>query len=199
MKLPIYSAGLILGLAAGTLHAQSTFPVNQFIPDGNPVGLAVTGMVTNFSNYSLVTSVTLGLNVSGGYNGDLYAELVSPDGGVVTLFNQPGVTTGNPFGFAGSGMNVTFSDLAIATLQSSPETAGSTVTGQYQPLTALNTLDYTHADGAWTLLIADEADGGGQATLVSWDLNFTTAVPEPSTLALLGISSAALLARLRRR
>ena len=152
MKLPFYSAGLILGLAAGTLYAQSTFPVNQVIPDGNPVGLTVTGTMTNFFNYSLVTSVTLGLNVSGGYNGDLYAELVSPDGGVVTLFNQPGVTAGNPFGFGGSGMNVTFSDLAVATLQSSPETAGTTVTGQYQPLTALNTLAYTHANGAWTWL-----------------------------------------------
>ena len=124
------------------------------------------------------------LSISGGYNGNLYAYLVAPNGTMVLLLNQPGATIGNPFGYAGSGLNVTLSDTASGSIQTTPETAGSTFSGNYQAAGTLANFNGSVADGNWTLFFADETAGGGQAILNGWSLNIT-AVPEPANLALM--------------
>ena len=153
------------------------------IPDGNPVGVSFTGTYDQATPGATVSGVTVNLNISGGYNGNLYAYLVAPNGTLVTLLDRPGVTSGNPFGYAGSGMNITLSDAAVGSIQTTVETAGLTVTGNYQTAGTLAGFNGSVADGTWTLFFADRVTGGGQATLTSWSLGIT-AVPEPVNVAM---------------
>ena len=109
--------------------------------------------------------------------------LVAPNGTLVVLLNRPGVTTGNPFGYAGSGLNVTLSDAASGSIQTTAEAAGTAFTGTYQAAGSLASFNGGAADGTWALYFADESAGGGQATLSGWSLDIT-AVPEPVNVAL---------------
>ena len=128
--------------------------------------------------------LTVDLSVSGGYNGNLYAYLVAPNGTLVMLLNQPGATISNPFGYGGSGLNVTLSDTAAGSIQTTPETPGSVFSGTFQAAGTLGAVSGSAADGTWTLYFADVAAGGGQPILNGWSLNIT-AVPEPANLALI--------------
>jgi subtilisin-like proprotein convertase family protein len=169
-----------------------TFTPNATIPAGNPVGLTFVGTVSDFSAGSLVTGLTLELNVSGGYNGSFVISLQAPNGTSVSLLNQPGATGGNPFGYGGSGLNLTLSDAALNAIQSIPETPGAVVTGTYQAADSLATLYGSAANGNWTLYFADVNAGGGNPTLNSFSLDIT-AVPEPVNLALGVFAAAGLL------
>jgi hypothetical protein len=141
------------------------------------------------------------LNLSGGYNGDLYAYL-SYGGALVPLLNRVGVGTGNTFGYSDGGLNITLSDSGANNIHLY-QGLGSVADGSswkpdgrsLDPLGSANNFDaagtVTFAntfggvldpDGTWTLFIADMSSGG-QSSLVSWSLNLT-AVPEPVTLAL---------------
>jgi len=53
-----------------------------------------------------LTDITVTLDISGGYNGDLYGYL-SYNGALVPLMNRVGVNGSNPFGSADSGFAVT--------------------------------------------------------------------------------------------
>jgi len=186
------------------------------IPDGDASGLASQIAVTSTD---LVTSVTLTLVTSSGWNGDLYAYL--EHGGVISvLLNRAGLTAGNSAGAASSGMNVTFSDAETVDVHTGlSNTLGALATGTYQPDGRLadpdvvldsspRTLSFSGftgqvASGDWTLFIADVA-GGETATLDSWSLSLTTepagtsAVPETSTsLGLLALGAGGLLTRRR--
>ena len=67
--------------------------LNKVISDGNPVGLTIDGIVSGHPSGMTVGGLTVGLNISGGYNGSLYAYLVSPNGTLVALMNQPGMSS----------------------------------------------------------------------------------------------------------
>ena len=174
---------MVLTLLTAVLNAgASLYPIGS-IPDGSPVGVSFTGTYDQAAPGATVSGLTVDLSISGGYNGNLYAYLVSPNGTMVLLLNQPGATISNPFGYAGSGFNVTLSDAAAGSIQTTPETAGSTFSGNYQAAGTLANFNGSVADGNWTLFFADETAGGGQAILNGWSLNIT-AVPEPANIAL---------------
>jgi subtilisin-like proprotein convertase family protein len=186
------------------------------IPDGDASGLASQIAVTSTD---LITSVTLTLVTSGGWNGDLYAYL-EHNGVISVLLNRPGLTSSNSAGAASSGMNVTFSDAETVDVHTGlSNTLGALATGTYQPDgraadpdevldSSPRTLSFSGftgqvASGDWTLFIADVA-GGETATLDSWSLSLTTepagtsAVPEASTsLGLLALGAGGLLTRRR--
>ena len=174
---------MVLTLLTAVLNAgASLYPIGS-IPDGSPVGVSFTGTYDQAAPGATVSGLTVDLSISGGYNGNLYAYLVSPNGTMVLLLNQPGATISNPFGYAGSGFNVTLSDAAAGSIQTTPETAGSTFSGNYQAAGTLANFNGSVADGNWILFFADETAGGGQAILNGWSLNIT-AVPEPANIAL---------------
>lgn len=158
------------------------------ITDGNPVGQIFTGSFNAASSGATVSSLTIDLNISGGYNGDLYAYLIAPNGTMVVLMNQPGVSI-NGFGASGSGMNITLADgyTSIQTVIS-----GGVLSGTYGAAGTLASFDGSSADGTWQLFFADLSNGGGTSTLNSWGLNIT-AVPEPVNVAL-GIAATGWLA-----
>jgi subtilisin-like proprotein convertase family protein len=200
------------GVALGQPFDYSFTFTNGFnnggvIPDGTPLGLTLaTNLTGRFApQQGTISDVMLGLNISGGYNGDLYAYLAGPNGGFAILLNRVGVSNNaSAFGYGDSGFNVTFSDASANSIQyyqNYTNPAGGMVLGTWQPegvniapqspssafLTAgqtamLGSMDGHDASGTWTLFLSD-LSGGEQGTVVSWSLDIKT-VPEPGVLAL---------------
>ncbi|MCX6895256.1 MAG: hypothetical protein NTZ16_07115 [Verrucomicrobia bacterium] len=205
MKHQIIAGGLLLGLA---LTASATvynydYTVNTTITDGSPVGITeaavLSGMTGNGGN--LVGNVDVRLNISGGFNGDLYGYLVlqSADGSTITsiLLNRVGRTDAGGFGYTTAGMTVTLSG-HMTQGYANIHDVGSPGAGPYladgrainpngnfsgaSTAAGLNMLNGINANGTWMLFLADMANGD-QSTLVSWGLDITV-VPEPATRAL---------------
>ncbi|MHC1769805.1 MAG: hypothetical protein AB9869_36910 [Verrucomicrobiia bacterium] len=132
-----------------------------------------------------VTDLRVRLTVSGGFNGDLYGYL-SFDGALVPLLNRVGVGEGDPFGYADSGLSVTFADTAANNIHFYQAVPGYSISGgsMWKPdgTATLRSLLDQNPNGEWTLVLADLSGGGGEASVASWGLDFETAlVPEPST------------------
>jgi hypothetical protein len=162
-------AGMVMigGWAHAGLYNQ-TFSGGS-VPPGN-VPTVFTGSFTADPNAGdTVLSMTITLNVAGGYSGDFYFSLTGTDGNTTTvLLNQPGTVT--------SGLNITLQDGATTITSSSDLSSGT-----YAPYAALSGLNGQTADGTWTISFANIA--GPADTLNSWTLNID-AVPEPITYAL---------------
>src|SRR5689334_7975072 len=93
-----------------------TFANGGAVPDynGGPGQWSDTRSISSFDSGFTITDVNVTLNISGGYNGDLYVFLrYTPVGGgdtLAVLLNRIGRTSGNLFGSSGAGMSVTLSD-----------------------------------------------------------------------------------------
>ena len=183
--------------ANATLY-NTGFANGGVIPDGNVAGWSDTRIQSGLQ--SQITSVSVILNITGGYNGDLYGYL-SHGGALIPLINRVGVTAGNAFGYSGAGFsNVTLIDggaggdihsygggLASGTYSADgrnidPNSSPATFDGASR-LTFAGTFGGMDPNGSWTLFFADMSSGGGTSTLTSWDLEIT-AVPEPINVAL---------------
>ena len=199
MKKHFFAGLVILATLLKTSAAVYTInstTLNLAISDGNVNGVSST-LAVSVADHQ-ITGLSVTLNVSGGYNGDLYAYL-SYGGVLVPLVNRIGVGSGNPFGASGAGMNVTLTD--GGSLGDIHLAGNGTLSGTYSPdgrnispLSAAATFDsasrvsfssYNSIDpnGTWTLFFADVSGGGGNSTLNSWSMDIT-AVPEPVNLAL---------------
>lgn len=187
MKKSLFLCGVILlklaSPAGAAIVLNDNWTVNTAIPEGNPVGITEYQTFQNLPD-NPITDVSVILNISGGYNGNLvgYLTLQDANGNTATeiLLNEIGTTPSNPFGSSGAGMNVTLSD--SGTVNGSIHGATGVPTGIWQPDSA-NTLDGTFggltANGTWTLYLADLSVGGGISTLNSWGLEVSV-VPEPA-------------------
>jgi subtilisin-like proprotein convertase family protein len=211
------TAGLMVWAGAAvaqTTETSFTFSVNKLVPDANVNGLSMT---TNLSiTGGTISDVTVGLDISGGYNGDLYGFLSGPNGGFAVLLNRVGISNNaSSFGYGNQGFDVVLSDSAASDihyyqsggyslngggqltgtwapdgLNIDPKSAPS-LFGSSTPSALLGSFNGTDPNGGWTLFLAD-LSGGAQSQLVSWSLDIVT-VPEPSVVAL-GIMSLGLLA-----
>ncbi len=192
---------LTAGSATAATIITETFSMSTSatIPDADLSGLLQT--ITPATTIDSVNMITLNLNTTGGWNGDLYAYLWH-NGTLSVLVNRPGRTTSLPDGSATAGMSVTLADSAGTDLH----VASGSLSGTFQPdgrdispLSALDTSPRTDAladfisqpaAGNWRLFIADIASGS-TATLTSWSISITgpTSVPEPSaSLLALGLA-----------
>ena len=162
------------------------------IPDGDLSGWSDTRVLSGLDPTG-IKQLNVTLNLSGGWNGDLYAYLVH-NSGFAVLLNRVGSTAANEAGFSTAGlMHVTLDDTALLNIHSvaepaawghyhsdsrniSPLSSGALfdATTPGAMLTSFNGLD---PNGSWTLFIAD-ASGGDQSVLTSWTL---AAVPEPGS------------------
>jgi subtilisin-like proprotein convertase family protein len=208
-----FLAALLLPAAVHAAGSAITFSQSWsgslVVPDNDAVG-ASSSITVVAPGYDRIESVTMQLEIDGGWNGDLYGYLAH-DGQLAVLLNRPGKTLANPGGSGSSGMTVTFSDLAAGDIHLALPDSG-TATGFFQPdgrLTdPLATLDtdartallavFTNENpgGTWTLFLADQGPGD-TATLKSWSLA-VTAVPEASTALMVGMA-VMLMAGTRRR
>jgi hypothetical protein len=203
---------IILLAHAVTAHAAVTashrFNVSTAIPDFSIIGLADTRQLDTWMTE--ITSLQVRLEISGGWNGDLYAHLVH-ESGFTVLLNRAGRDASNPDGSGAAGMDVLLGDAAPADIHLAMPGSGF-VTGPYQPdgrtedpNTVLDTSPRNaflasfagkNPNGSWTLYLAD-VSAGGTSTLVSWTLEIT-GVPEPSSSLLIAITTLGLLG-IRRR
>lgn len=167
--------------SSGNVNGSGT-SLNLAIPDGNPNGIFTTIAVSGAA--SSVTDVNVTLNISGGYNGDLYGYL-SYNGTLVTLLNRVGTGGGDTFGYSAAGFsNVTLDDASgngnihgvanpLANTAYTPDIGGGN---------SLASFNGFNPNGTWTLFFAD-LSGGDVSTLNGWSLDIT-AVPEPVNVAL---------------
>lgn len=187
-------------LAAGVYAEQTNVTsttVNAVVPDFDATGLVSTQAVSGL--YATIDSITVTLNISGGYNGDLYVYLLSPNDTKITLLDRVGGGT-----YGNSGFSITLDDLgsyaSVETYQSSGASynGGGQLTGTWATSSGgLSSLVGTDGNGTWSLFVAD-LSSGSTSTLVSWGLTIAT-VPEPQTWALLGGGGLALVMALRHK
>lgn len=186
----IGAVAVVLGMAITaqatlyTITYNSDFANGGVIPDGNVTGWSDTRTVSGISELS-IADVNVVLNISGGYNGDLYGYLVHSSGFCV-LLDRVGTGEGSEpqytFGFSTSGFdNVRLDDdSSFGNIHSITDPADGTYVSDGGTLASFNNLD---PNGSWTLFLADMS-GGEEGTMVSWSLEIN-AVPEPITWALL--------------
>ncbi len=193
----------------------TNYSVSLSIPDNDPSGISSTK--TFSSGITFMSNLKVTLQISGDYNGDLYAYLTHGSGFTV-LLNRVGRTAADPFGYADSGFDVTFDDSAangdIHSYQATSDPAGGTLTGIWAPdgrnidpanafdttprSTFLNSFAGMDPNGDWTLFIADLSPAG-TSVLDNWGLEAVGVVPEPATWGLLLFGSGALVMLARRR
>lgn len=202
LKIPTMLAALIwCGTASASLYTYSSGPLNAVIYDNDANGYQSSLTVSDA--IGTVNNVSVNLNIAGGYNGDLYASLLHLDAngqsrGFAVLLNRVGVTAGDEFGNSGAGFMITLRDSASSDIHTIANTLLA-VTGTYQPdgrnvnpdvvvdtdprTAFLSSFNGVNAGGSWILFVADRSLGD-ESTLVSWDLQITTPVPEPATISL---------------
>jgi hypothetical protein len=209
-------AAFFLHLANSGMAAQ--FFVDQPVPDGTPVGLADTQVISGFQGNlsSLTVDLRLDGRFAGAWNGDLYVTLVH-DTGFSVLLNRTGKRLSDTVGFGDNGLDITLDDLAkngdihnyrLTVTGDLQQGLPGPLTGAWQPdgravdpdfvldtdvrTATLSGFDGLDPNGPWTLFVAD-LEYGSTFQLKSWGLNITTSVPESS---LYGIGTLSLLAAL---
>ena len=172
------------------LASTASLLVNQPVPDIPSLGLA---SVLNVSSpIGSLSDVNVTLNISNGWNGDLFAYLVH-ESGYAVLLNRVGRTGSNPLGYSDAGLNVTLDDQATNDIHtyrlslfgnhSTPLVGALTNSWQpdgraEDPALVLDTMPRTamlsafngmNPNGEWVLFVEDDATGD-ISTLVSWGL-----------------------------
>jgi subtilisin-like proprotein convertase family protein len=209
-----------LGAKAEILTTNSYWqPVGGGISDQNPNGtnsvITVSGIVGTIENLSVF------LNVTNGFNGDLYAYLVDPNGDFAVLLNRTGVDGTDPFGYGDGGFDVTFTLDSTTNIHFYQNFAyslngGGQLTGTWavdgrniDPMTngailasapstaTLNSFFGTNPNGEWTLFIADMS-GEYESIWNGWGLEIVS-VPEPGTNLLLALGACGAAFFLRRK
>lgn len=189
---PLLTAALVLLWYPAVAADSATYTPGLVVPDNDLNGVSDT---ENFSSsIQSISDIQISLDISGGFDGDLYAYLRHNNTGFAVLLNRVGRTAGNSFGSTDSGFNITLSSSAASDVHGAPSGSGP-LTGTWQPdgrnfdpLNSLNStprtalldsFDGMAASGNWTLFVADTSPVG-VATLQDWTLT-VTGVPEPSS------------------
>lgn len=185
-----------------TFNFTNAFPNTGVVPDGSVTGWSDTRSASGV--LGTITDVNVWIELSGGYNGDLYGYLVH-DTGFAVLLNRVGVTTSSASGYSDAGMNVMFDDSASDDIHFYQLVSGygtslydgsswlpdgrnvdpAQVDGTESRTSLLDDFNGLAGDGTWTLFLAD-LSVGGQTTVAGWGLEIT-AIPEPSSFVIFGL------------
>ena len=188
---PALLLALLAPLARANTLTLSSSP-GLAIPDGDLNGVADTISVS--TPITSITSLTLTLNIQGGFDGDYYSYLTDGSGFAV-LLNRIGRTSSNPFGSANSGLSVTFSDTAPNGDIHLAGAGTGTLTGTWQPdgrnvnptaavdtdsrTATLGSFTGLNPNGLWTLYVVD-ASSVGVGTFEDWSLTINGSGPGTS-------------------
>jgi subtilisin-like proprotein convertase family protein len=175
---------LALGTVALVLNASATLTwnsgtLNSIVPDANTNGWVNSHVISGQTGNIQANTLQVTLNLTGGWNGDLFAYLVNSSGGFCVLLDQIGT---GPFGNAGNGFNVTLSSAGAGGLGTYMANGSGPVTGNWLPDNTSGSLGtFVNPNGTWSLFIAD-LSAGGVTTVTSWGLQMDiVAVPEVET------------------
>ena len=214
---------LVLGLGLSARADFTFYYANgEPIPDNSASGYLDSHTVGSVPG--VISSVTVTLNISGGYNGDLYVWL-SHGGGLSVLLNRVGLSSTNGVGYGDAGFGLdgllnqfTLDDQASGDVhfyQAASYTfnGDEQLTGVWQPdgrildpesaagsfdtasrANLLNVFDGMDPNGQWTLYVADLSPGG-ISTIEDWSLQITSVVPEPGVLSLCALGLVVLLVK----
>ena len=168
-----------------TTNWNCGFANSGVVPDNNLSGWSDTRTVGAIPAGTF-TSLSVDLQLSGGWNGDLYAYLVHSSGFSVLLDRVgTGVSGVSSFGYGDAGMNVNLAASGTSIHQyGGNSTFSATPTGSWQTDNTSGSLASflsTSPNGSWSLFVAD-LSGGGVSTVQSWGLQMDiVAVPEVET------------------
>jgi gliding motility-associated-like protein len=136
-----------------TSYDSTDTPVS--IPDNNPLGIS---SVINVPTTSLITDVSVTVNITHTWNSDLILTLVSPGGTEIVLSDRNG---GDGDNYVDTVFNTTATtDIANGT---------SPFTGEFIPDEDISILLGTFSGGDWQLNVSDNA-GQDLGTIDSWTL-----------------------------
>lgn len=173
---PILGILMVTSQSALGIDACGGPPVS--IPDNSAEGIVVP--ITVEAPGMLVGGVTVDLDLTHPWVGDLVVTLQSPGGVLVTLLDRAGIPSvgfPGPFGCGGQDIGATFDDSAILDAETMcSTTAIPVISGQVGPGSPLSAMAGDSADGVWLLTVSDRSayDAG---TLNSVCLQITTVDP----------------------
>ncbi|MDH7913800.1 reprolysin-like metallopeptidase [Winogradskyella sp. SYSU M77433] len=147
-----------------TCTEYSTGPISTFIPDGtgaNTAGTPVFVPITINDNEIIAGNITVSVDVTHSYIGDLVMQLQSPSGSFANIWarNCNDAQYGN--------IDVTFEDGATTISCNSP------TTGTFNPANPLSIFDGEDINGTWNLAFVDFWTGD-TGTVNSWSLEICT-------------------------
>ena len=188
-KILLLSTVLVSAFAAHatiyTTNWNSGFANGGIAPDNNFSGWSDTRTVSTMPAGTF-TSLSVDLQLSGGWNGDLYAYLVHSSGFSVLLDRVGlGVSGVGSYGYGDAGMNVNLASTGTSIHQyggNSTFTAAPTGTWMTDNTSgSLASFLSTSPNGTWSLFIAD-LSAGGVTSVQNWGLQMDiVAVPEVET------------------
>lgn len=156
------------GSTGGTSNQPLAFTnTNVFnIPDNNPTGISSPINVSNINPATLNSNsiVSVRMNLTHTYDGDLLIQLISPSQNTINLSNRRG----------GSGDNFT-NTLFTATAPLSISQGSAPFNGTYRPDGAFTSLT-GNVNGTWILKVIDQA-GTDVGTLNNWTLTINNVIP----------------------
>ena len=160
--------------ASGTATVPTQFTNNTqvFIPDNNSTGVSSPVTVSGISPTTLSSGmiVSVRLNLTHTYDGDLIVSLRSPSGNQINLSNRRG----------GSGDN--FTNTIFSMSASTPIANGTApFTGSYIPDGSFNSLT-GNVNGTWQLKVADVA-ATDTGRIRNWTLTINNVVTAPPTFS----------------
>lgn len=170
-----------------TTNWNSGFANAGVVPDNNFSGWSDTRTVGAIPAGTF-TSLSVDLQLTGGWNGDLFAYLVHSSGFSVLLDRVgTGVSGVSAFGYGDVGMNVNLAASGPSIHQyGGNSTFNGAPSGSWQTDNTSGSLASflsTNPNGTWSLFVAD-LSGGGVSTVQSWGLQMDiVAVPEAETWA----------------
>lgn len=134
------------------------------IPDNTPSGVNSSTLVNEAAT---VNSVTVSLNITHTFVGDLTITLTSPAGTTVVLVSEVG-------GGGDNYTNTVFDDSATTSI----ELGTAPFTGTFQPQGSLSDFMGEPSGGEWLLNVADNA-GIDTGSIDSWSMEVCTILPQP--------------------